>query len=147
MKSPHYTVSSTNPAAHIFEVVLRIPSPAAQEELWLPTWIPGSYLIREFSRNIIDLSAQDEDGALPVHKTSKNIWRIQSREKDISVHYRVYAWDLSVRMAHLDQTHGYFNGTSMFLAVKGREELPQSVTLLAPEGTENWRVATALPHK
>jgi predicted metalloprotease with PDZ domain len=65
----------------------------------------------------------------------------------LRVRYRVYAWDLSVRGAHLDATHGFFNGTSVFLRVLGQEELPCAVLLEAPAGRagRDWRVATTLP--
>ena len=147
MKSPHYLVSSTQPTAHIFNVTLTIPDPEPTEELWLPTWIPGSYLIREFARNIIDISAKDELGTLNIQKKNKHTWCVHSRGQTLTIDYRVYAWDLSVRMAHLDQNHGYFNGTSIFLAVKGREECTQQVTLEAPKGYPDWKVATTLPKK
>jgi predicted metalloprotease with PDZ domain len=57
--------------------------------------------------------------------------------------YEVYAWDLSVRGAHLDQTHGYFNGTCLLLAVQGQEEKLHQLSLYEPENV-NWRVATTL---
>jgi len=59
----------------------------------------------------------------------------------------VYAWDLSVRTAHLDQTHAFFNGTSVFLRVEGQEHVPHIVDMVRPAGDafKRWRVATALP--
>lgn len=67
-------------------------------------------------------------------------------DKPIEVRYQVYAWDLSVRGAHLDQTHGFFNGTSVFLAVKGQEEALYKVNIQPPAGEafKSWRVATGL---
>ena len=147
MKSPHYLIESSNPATHIFEVTLHIEDPSNEEILWMPTWIPGSYLIREFARNIMDIKAYDEQGTLSIFKTDKSTWTLKTRTFPTTVTYRVYAWDLSVRAAHLDQTHGYFNGTSIFLAVQGRENLQQNVTLAQPQGCNDWKVATTLPKR
>lgn len=114
--------------------------------LWLPDWIPGSYMIRDFARNVSRLSARTADGA-PVTVTSvdKSRWQCAPVQGPLRVDYEVYAWDLSVRSAHLDQHHGYFNGTSLFLAVAGQEDRPVSVELCHPEGVSDaWRVATTL---
>ncbi|MAA80266.1 MAG: peptidase M61 [Deltaproteobacteria bacterium] len=147
MKSPHYLIQSFNPASHIFEITLSIEDPTTEETLWMPTWIPGSYLIREFARNIMDIKVYDEQGPLSIFKTDKSTWTLQTRSLPTTITYRVYAWDLSVRAAHLDQTHGYFNGTSIFLAVQGREHIQQNVTLAQPHGCEDWNVATTLPKR
>ncbi|MEC7984876.1 MAG: PDZ domain-containing protein [Myxococcota bacterium] len=144
--SLYYKVTSTQPASHIFEIELILSNPQSKiHKLHLPTWIPGSYLIREFAKNIIDVSAYDSDGALSIYKTDKCTWEIQTQSSDAHILYRVYAWDLSVRMAHLDQSHAYFNGTSLFLSVEGLEDQPHTVELVAPKGTKNWKVATTLP--
>jgi predicted metalloprotease with PDZ domain len=65
----------------------------------------------------------------------------------LTLHYEVYAWDLSVRAAHLDQTHGFFNGTSVFLRVLGQEATPHQVDIQRPGDAlaADWRVATSLP--
>jgi len=146
----HYQVAAPRPASHRFQVTLVIarPDPAGQR-LWLPDWIPGSYMIRDFARNLSGLSARDGEGrAVAVTALDKSSWRCAPATGPLTVGYEVYAWDLSVRTAHLDQTHGYFNGTSLFLAVDGQEAEPVTVDLLAPEGVEGeWRVATTLPSR
>jgi predicted metalloprotease with PDZ domain len=84
-------------------------------------------------------------------KANKNTWACgplpAGASGPLQISYRVYAWDLSVRAAHLDASHGFFNGTSVFLAVEGREGEACSVDILAPEGRRfsGWRVATTLP--
>jgi predicted metalloprotease with PDZ domain len=82
-----------------------------------------------------------------VEKTDKQTWRCVAVTGPLEITYQVYAWDLSVRSAHLDTTHGYFNGTSLFLKVVGQEMKECSVEILPPEGTtyREWRVATTLP--
>ena len=144
-----YTIQAVQPAAHLFEVSLRLaePDPAGQV-FSLPAWIPGSYMIREFARNIVSLSAEAGGKAVPATKLDKHSWRLPAGiQGPVTLRYTVYAWDLSVRSAHLDQTHGFFNGTSVFLAAHGHEDAPHRVNIRPPKGLEDarWRVATSLP--
>ncbi len=144
----HYQVQPVSPQAHLFEVVLRIAQPAPEGQvLTLPAWIPGSYMIRDFARNIVTLHASSGGKRVAAEKTDKQTWRCAAANGELEVSYQVYAWDLSVRAAHLDTTHGYFNGTSLFLKVVGQEHVGCSVEILPPEGEayRNWRVATTLP--
>ena len=84
-----------------------------------------------------------------MEKLDKHSWRVAPAApgRPLEVHYEVYAWDLSVRAAHLDRTHGFFNGTSVFLAVEGRRERCCLVDIAPPRvgDAEHWRVITALP--
>ena len=144
----HYTIQAIQPAAHLFEVTLRIaePDPAGQV-FSLPAWIPGSYMIREFAKNIVTLSAQAGGKVLTVSKSDKHTWHLPAGVKEpVTLRYTVYAWDLSVRTAHLDATHGFFNGTSVFLCAHGCEDQPQLVDIRPPHGLEEagWRIATSL---
>ncbi|MCO7222687.1 M61 family metallopeptidase [Pleionea sp. CnH1-48] len=144
----HYRIAVHDAAAHLFEVTLTIAKPLASQSVRLPDWIPGSYMIRDFSKHINQLTAYDLDHKpLTCHKSSKSTWVIACEGGPISVRYYVYAWDLSVRGAHLDQTHGFFNGTSVFLEVVGQSELPCLLSIIQPEFAEaqNWRVATSMP--
>lgn len=142
----HYHITAIDPVAHLFAVTMEIDAPDAQTELWLPAWLPGSYMIRDFAKNIIDLKAYDERMTpVAISQLDKQRWRIESECAKLHVSYQVYAWDMSVRTAHLDQTHGFFNGSSVFLAVTGREEWRHTVDITAPQGLEHWQVATTLP--
>ncbi len=137
MPAVEYRIRPANPGAHLFEVTCTVaePDPAGQV-FSLPAWIPGSYMIREFARNIVSLSAPGRwrtlrsGEARQAHLARRG--RVRGAHSD--VHYQVYAWDLSVRTAHLDTTHGFFNGTSVFLAVAGRRDAPCVVTIEKPEG-------------
>lgn len=143
-----YRIGSSRPEAHIFEVELSIAKPAVDgQRLSLPNWIPGSYMIRDFSRNLTGITACDSSGrAVAVRKTGKSEWVCAPVvDGALVVSYEVYAWDLSVRGAHLDQTHGFFNGTSVFLQVDGQEDQPLSVRIECPAGVNDWRLATTLP--
>jgi predicted metalloprotease with PDZ domain len=141
----HYTVTIADANAHHFEVACQLDTPDPQGQLiTLPAWIPGSYMIRDFARNILWLQASCNGEEVAVEKLDKQSWWCPPCDGPLTLRYRVYAWDLSVRSAHLDQTHGFFNGTSLFVALEGQEEQPHRVTLVAPQSLP-WSVATTLP--
>ena len=148
MANIHYQISAANPHAHLFAVQLTIPNPNPDGQgLWLPNWIPGSYMIRDFSKNIVSISAQNSRGEpVNIQKISKNHWQLAPTQGSVDIHYQVYAWDLSVRAAHFDQSHAYFNGTSVFLAVKEQEQNPCDVTIDkgAHPYAADWKVATSM---
>ncbi len=142
-----YRIVPVNPAAHLFEVSLTIADPyPAGQRFMLPVWIPGSYMIREFARHIVTLTAASNGQAVTIDKIDKATWQAAPVNGPLVVTYQVYAWDLSVRAAHLDETHGFFNGTSVFLVALGHEDRACEVEILPPAGERyaGWRVATAL---
>ena len=140
-----YSLEPFDLAGHRFRVTLMLPKPNPQGQIVsLPAWIPGSYLIRDFSRQVETISARSGNRRLSVVKLDNHSWRIEPCAGPLHVTTTVYAWDLSVRGAHLDETHGFLNGTSVFLRPQGLEEHPCQVTLIAPAST-NWRVFTSLP--
>ncbi len=143
-----YCIQPASPQAHLFNVELRVhdPDPAGQR-LTLPAWIPGSYMIRDFSRQLQMMSATCAGDPVALHRLDKQTWRAEAVSAELVVSYQVYAWDLSVRSAHLDTTHGFFNGTSVFLRVVGQEHAACLVRIQPPPTTvgEAWRLATTLP--
>ncbi|MDH5302414.1 MAG: PDZ domain-containing protein [Gammaproteobacteria bacterium] len=142
-----YCIQALSPQAHLFQVAVIIPQPdSAGQRVSLPAWIPGSYMIRDFARNVVQLHARSDGRALAVKKIDKQTWQVEPCAGELQLEYEVYAWDLSVRAAHLDQTHGYFNGTSVFVRVHGKEHEPCQVELLRPQGElyASWKVSTAL---
>jgi len=143
----HYDIIPIRPEAHLFQVTAMItkPDPAGQV-LWLPAWIPGSYMIRDFAKNIVTLSAASENKEVKVSKLDKQTWQCEPCDGTLTITYSVYAWDMSVRTAHLDTTHAFFNGSSVFLAFKDREQQPHQVNIQLPEGDKykGWQVVTSL---
>lgn len=144
----HYTISLADPHAHLFDVCMEITHPdLAGQVVSLPNWIPGSYMIRDFAKHLIGLHAETLDGQ-PLMMTSldKSHWEIQSCDEPLRVKYQVYAWDLSVRGAHFDQTHAFFNGTSTFLMAEGQRGKTVSLDIEANDFTRHqaWCVATAM---
>jgi predicted metalloprotease with PDZ domain len=143
-----YTIMPRDLAGHLFDVTVTVASPDPDGQVFaLPAWIPGSYMIREFARNIVRIRAEAGGKPVTLTKLDKHSWKAAPVAGPLTVWYEVYAWDLSVRAAHLDQTHGFFNGTSVYLRVLGQEETPHQVDIQRPAdpAARSWRVATSLP--
>ena len=142
-----YTIVPKDLAGHLFNVTVTVAAPSPEGQVFaLPAWIPGSYMIREFARNIVRIRAESAGTDVALTKLDKHSWRAARVAGPLTLHYEVYAWDLSVRAAHLDQTHGFFNGTSVFLRVVGQEALSHQVDIQRPAdpAAKGWRVATAM---
>ncbi len=139
-----YRIDIADAHAHLFRVTLTIPQPAAEQRVSLPAWIPGSYLVREFVRHLLGLQARQGSSEVALTQLDKATWVAACKGKGaLTLCYLVYAFDHSVRTAFLDAQRAFFNGTSVFLRVHGREAEPQRMELRAlPKG---WKVATALP--
>jgi len=141
-----YRLAPFDPAGHRYRITLTIDTPSPEgQRLSLPAWIPGSYLIRDFSRQIESLSAHAGTRRVNVDKIDNHTWQAAPCDGPLRVEYEVYAWDLSVRGAHLDDSHGFFNGTSVFLRVHGQDHLPCLLDLAPPRGLDGWKVYTSLP--
>lgn len=147
--SIRYSVSISSVTSHLISVKLDISDPNKNgQKLTLPAWIPGSYMIRDFAKNIIQLTVSSQDGnPLKYKKTDKQTWQIEPHSGPILIEYNVYAFDLSVRSAYLNDEFAFFNGTSLFLAVEGQTHEQCKVELNKPgfDCTKHWRVATSLP--
>ena len=145
-----YRVAVADLHGHRFAVTLRIAHPAAQQRLSLPVWIPGSYLVREFSKHLLAVSARRGGQPVAVTQLDKCTWEIDCKQTDstgtqaLEVSYEVYAFDNSVRTAWLDAKRGFFNSTSLCLAVEGQTDGPQELTLVASRAMGTWSVATGL---
>ncbi|MGD8590133.1 MAG: PDZ domain-containing protein [Chromatiales bacterium] len=144
----HYQVSLQSPQAHLFQVTMSVPDTGSAElTLYMPAWIRGSYMIRDFAKNLVTLEARSGGKSLVVKKLDKQNWSVEPCDGVLTITYTIYAWDLSIRAAHLDTTHAYFNGPSLFLALLGRENEPCECNILPPSSKQfkHWRVATAMP--
>lgn len=144
----HYRVECADRNAHLFAITLRIERPAARQRVSLPVWIPGSYLVREFSKNLQQLQASQGRRKLAVQQLDKHSWQVDcTADKPLELRYQVCAYDNSVRTAWLDSARAFFNGTSLCLRVEGRADDPHGIEIVAPAlspGEERWSCATAL---
>ncbi len=141
-----YSVKPFDPSGHRLKVSLTIQTPNPNgQELSLPAWIPGSYLIRDFSRQVETIAAHAAGRPVAVQKTGNHAWLCEPCSGPLVVEYCIYAWDLSVRGAHVDDSHAFLNGTSVFLAVEGQTQEPCHVEFCPPPHTDEWKVYTSLP--
>src|SRR5437660_246913 len=151
MTSPiRYTILPARPEAHLYRVTCTVAEPdSAGQRFALPAWVPGSYMIRDFARHVVSIRAASRNRAVAVEKLDKHTWRAGAVAGPLGVSCEVYAWDLSVRGAHLDTRHAFFNGACVFLRVLGQEAAPCELEIVRPRGARyrNWRVATAMPRK
>jgi predicted metalloprotease with PDZ domain len=145
-----YTILAKHPAAHLFEVTITLDSPVKTgQRFMLPAWIPGSYMIREFARNIGSVIACAGEQIIACEKIDKCTWQCAPCEGALTITYDVYAWDLSVRGAHLDESHGFFNGASVFMLAEGFRDSPCEINIMRPQGEKyaKWQIASALSAK
>ncbi|MCS6816064.1 MAG: PDZ domain-containing protein [Blastocatellia bacterium] len=143
--SIHYDVWMNEPHKHYFEVAITVTGIKRETlDFVMPVWMPGSYLIREYARHVVQFAATDSAGReRRATKVAKNIWRVVTEGSDpIRVRYRVYAFDPGLRGNYLDDTHAYINGPSLFMYVDGFTHVPVTVRLHPAPG---WpRISTGL---
>ena len=139
----------SRPHTHLFEIDVSIKRAATatapqEESLVMPVWTPGSYLVREFERNVQDFAAKDAAGQpLKWEKTNKNTWKVTTNgSRDWHATYRVYANELSVRTSELNSSHAYWNSANLLMYLDGFLKSSSTVRVLAPDV---WKVATGLP--
>ncbi|MDH1901495.1 peptidase M61 [Comamonas aquatica] len=143
----HYRVQLHDLHAHLFRVTLTIAQPSARQRVSLPVWIPGSYLVREFAKNLQQLRARqgEESVAVAVHQLSKHLWEVDCEAgAPLELEYEVSAYDTSVRTAWLDARRGFFNGTSLLLRVHGQEALTHRLQVQASPEVPHWQLATGM---
>lgn len=142
--SINYTVSMPEPHTHYFQVEMEISDYDKEYvDVKMPVWAPGSYLVREFAKSVQEFEASSNDKKLVAKKINKNTWRVNSNNaKNITVKYMVYAFEMSVRTSFVDASHGYFNGTSMFMYIDDLKNQEHTLTVVP---FKNWKkVTTAL---
>ena len=142
-----FTVAMPRPHTHLFDVemaVKRTGNTPPDEVIMMPVWTPGSYLIREFERNVQDFAAFDGSGqSLKWEKRTKNTWRVVTNgAREWRVTYRVYANELSVRTSELNSDHAFWNNANLLMYLDGFQKSPSTIRVLAPDV---WKVATGLP--
>lgn len=127
-----YEVSFTEPQAHYAEVIMNISGvKAAHIDLKMPVWTPGSYLIREFSKNVEGFKAYGSGAKeLSFEKISKNTWRINTANSGIvKVTYRVYSFEISVRTSFVDESHAFLSPTGIFMYPDGQLNAASEITI------------------
>lgn len=143
-----YRLAPASPETHRFHVSVTLDQ-VAGEQLWrLPAWVPGSYMIRDFARNILELKAEANGQPLALTQLDKQSWQTAAPvvASEVTLSLVVHAHDDSVRAAFLDNRYGFFDGASLLLEPVGRSGDACELTLLPPAGTsyDVWQAATSL---
>jgi len=139
-----YTVSFPEAQAHYTDIEMEIKGLAQPKlNLKLPVWTPGSYLVREFSKNVESFTASSGSKAVSVTKTRKNTWQLNTQGlTSVKVKYRFYAFEISVRTAFVDITHAFLSTSGMFFYPEGGLNLPSTIKI---KPYKNWnKVSTSL---
>lgn len=140
-QSVRYEISC-DPNQHYFCVRMQLSNVAAPLRLRLPAWLPGSYMIRDFAKHIVAFSAVGTSGALDYIRPDKNTWEIRHPDEQVTIEYKVYAFDLSVRTAWLNDEFGFFNPSAVCLECLNWEG-PLEVDLILPPDRD-WLISTGL---
>ena len=145
----HFCIEAADLHAHLYSVTLTVKRPTANQRVSLPVWIAGSYMVREFAKQVTTISARQKQRAVAVQQIDKCTWVIDcDADASLTLHYQVHAHDDSVRTAWLDAQRGFFNGTSLCLQVAGQTDGEHQLELVASSlqtnNTSTWQVATGL---
>ncbi|MGV3561544.1 M61 family metallopeptidase [Larkinella arboricola] len=146
-----YILSMPEPQTHYFEVEMRLTGTASGSktasngylDIKMPVWTPGSYLIREYAKNVEGFRATAGNQPVRSEKIRKNTWRVYSTADQLSIFYKVYAYELSVRTSFIDASHGYLNGASIFMYLDHLRQQPHRLVI---QPYKDWKkIATGLP--
>ena len=139
-----YFVTIDEPHLHLLKVEMAISEITDNEIiLTMPAWTPGSYLIRDFARNVRSLSAHSSDGRiLEARKKDKSSWKISTAgSTELRISYQVFCEELSIRSTHLDASHAFILGTSAFMYMEGYKDQALEISFNIPV---EWRISTSL---
>ncbi|MBY0245865.1 MAG: PDZ domain-containing protein [Sphingobacteriaceae bacterium] len=126
-----FEVNFTEPQAHYVEMKMKIAGIKKDYvDVKMPVWAPGSYLIREFSKNVEGFAATAANKSLKTQKINKNTWRVFTKQADlVEVNYRVYAFEVSVRTSFIDASHAFLSSTGIFMYPDGMINQASTVTV------------------
>lgn len=142
-----YILSFPKPHSHYMDVEMHI-SHIDTKELFLQmaVWSPGSYLIREFQKNIDKVDCIINNETIRLEKQNKNTWRLPTNgTSSVTIRYSVYCFEYSVRTNFVDDAHALINGAPTFLYIKEQENLEAEIEI---KPFDKWNnISTALPIK
>ncbi len=144
MSPVRYSVS-LDPLAHLYRVRCELADAADGQVFSLPSWIRGSYLVRDFAKHVLQLRAAIDGAPAAIERIDKHSFRVAGHGA-LTLEYQVHAYDGSVRKAWLDLRRGFFNGSSLFYCPQGFEQAAFEITIAAPDASlcPGWKLATAM---
>ena len=127
-----FEVSFKEPQAHYAEIEMNISGLSKDYiDVKMPVWTPGSYLVREFSKNVEGFGAIAGGKTLKYEKVRKNTWRIYSANaKNVKVNYRIYGFEISVRTPFIDDSHAFLSTSAVFMYPDGHLKTPSTVKIV-----------------
>ncbi|MBU6325553.1 MAG: PDZ domain-containing protein [Bacteroidetes bacterium] len=138
-----YRVSFPEPHTHYAEVTLEISGFKEQVlDVRMPSWTPGSYLLREFAKSVEQVYAESEGKKVSYRRTDKNTWQFPVKGlKSLTVRYKVYAFEWSVRTSFIDADMAFLHQTSVFMMVEQLKHIPGTLEVLLPSAWKQMNVA------
>jgi predicted metalloprotease with PDZ domain len=140
-----YTVALPAPQTQMAEISMLVAEVRGEVlEVAMPVWRPGRYQVLDFAGGVREIRAVNSDTgeALAIEKVDKSTWQIQTAGADhVRVDYSVYCNSLGDRTRHVDATHAFLSGVSVFLYAPDRRGDPVTVEIDAPE---DWQIASGL---
>ncbi len=132
-----YNIQIPNPKSHYANVNLQyIATEKGSVKISVPVWTPGSYLVREFAKNVESATLQINGNEVSIFKSDKNTWSFQAKKGDkISFSYNVYCYEMSVRTSYIDEDQALLNLASVCAFIEGKEKLPILCNVEVPK---NW---------
>lgn len=140
-----YEIDLTHRDQHLVAVRLTVPADLSSgARLYLPTWTPGSYVMRDYVHHVQSITATDDDGPVPLTPAGHTGWHVLDEVAGpLVVDYELYANELTVRTNHVDDHHALLVGAATFVLVEGARRRPHEVRLTAPAGQRVWALLPA----
>jgi predicted metalloprotease with PDZ domain len=140
-----YTLRFPAPQTNYVEVEAVVPTDGRPSiEMLMAVWTPGSYLVREYERNLEAVQAKAGARVLPIEKSLKNRWRITTGgAREVTVSYRVYSHEMTVRSNWVEADFAMLNGAPTYLTLVESGARPHDVRLELPAA---WKTSvTGMP--
>lgn len=138
-----YRVSFPEPHTHYAEVSIELSGFKEQVlDVRMPSWTPGSYLLREFAKSVEQVGATSEGKKINYRRTDKNTWQFSVKGlKSLTIKYKVYAFEWSVRTSFIDADMAFLHQTSVFMMVEQLKHIPGTLEVTLPAAWKQMNVA------